>query len=84
MCEDRLGESKLDIVYAYRSQRILFLNAYSTKCRQGFRSKNLEEEESKCVTGCAEKYMKLAQRVGFRLGEYQAVKAQEMQQSAKR
>ena len=55
------------------------------ECLQGFRSKNLEEEESKCVTGCAEKYMKLAQRVGFRLGEYQALKAQEQQQqSAKR
>lgn len=43
---------------------------------QGFRSKNLEAEESKCVTECAQKYMKMTQRVGLRMGEYQYAKSQ--------
>jgi hypothetical protein len=43
---------------------------------KGFRSKNLEEGEAKCVANCAEKFMKLSQRVGFRMGEYNAVKSQ--------
>ena len=50
---------------------------------QGFRSKNLEESESKCVNQCAEKFMKLTQRVGFRFSEYQTIKAQQQQTGKK-
>ena len=47
---------------------------------QNFSTKNLAENESKCIAQCAEKYMKLTQRVGFRFAEYQAMKQQNMQQ----
>ena len=36
----------------------------------GFKSKQLDDTESKCVSQCAEKYMKLTQRVGFRFAEF--------------
>jgi len=39
-----------------------------------FNSKQLSEDESKCVCQCSEKFMKLTQRVGFRFAEYQATK----------
>ena len=42
-----------------------------------FSSKVLSDGESKCIASCAEKYMKLTQRVGFRFSEHQAMKAQE-------
>lgn len=41
---------------------------------QNFNSKDLSEQESKCISQCSEKFMKLTQRVGFRFTEYQAIK----------
>ncbi len=38
----------------------------------GIRSKTLDDKEAQCVTQCAEKFMKLTQRVGFRFAEYSA------------
>lgn len=38
---------------------------------QSFKSKKLDDTESKCVTNCAEKFMRLTQRVGFRVAEHQ-------------
>lgn len=43
---------------------------------QGFRTKNLEDQEGKCISQCAEKFMKMTQRVGFRMTEYHAAKSQ--------
>mmetsp|Transcript_7071 Transcript_7071/g.10514 ORF Transcript_7071/g.10514 Transcript_7071/m.10514 type:complete len:99 (-) Transcript_7071:100-396(-) len=42
-----------------------------------FNSKQLTEGETKCISQCSEKFMKLTQRVGFRFSEYQAIKARE-------
>eukprot|EP01039_Chlorochromonas_danica_P008695 gene8695-9580_t len=39
-----------------------------------FSTKNLSEGENKCIHQCAEKFMKLTQRVGFRFAEYQQQK----------
>mmetsp|Transcript_21935 Transcript_21935/g.19956 ORF Transcript_21935/g.19956 Transcript_21935/m.19956 type:complete len:95 (-) Transcript_21935:57-341(-) len=39
-------------------------------------SKQLTGTETSCISNCTEKYMKLTQRVGFRLTEYQALQAQ--------
>lgn len=35
------------------------------------RTKHMEDSESKCMNVCGEKYMKVMQRVGFRLAEFQ-------------
>jgi len=35
----------------------------------GFHSKTLDEPESKCIAACAEKFMKLTTRVGYRFAE---------------
>ena len=42
------------------------------QCVTSFRSQSLKEEEKTCVASCAEKYIKLTQRVGFRFAEHQA------------
>ena len=49
----------------------------------GFRSKQLEDSETKCLSQCAEKFMKVTQRVGFRFTEYQAMKEQEKARNEK-
>lgn len=36
----------------------------------GFQSKSLDDVESKCVSNCAEKFMKLTQRAGYRFAEH--------------
>jgi import inner membrane translocase subunit TIM9 len=38
----------------------------------GFSSKNLTEAEGQCVSRCAEKFLKINQRAGFRFAEFQA------------
>ena len=38
---------------------------------QIMRTKHMEDSESKCMNICGEKYMKVMQRVGFRLAEFQ-------------
>ena len=36
------------------------------------RTKHIEEGEAKCLAVCGEKYMKVIQRVGYRMQEFQA------------
>mmetsp|Transcript_24704 Transcript_24704/g.41771 ORF Transcript_24704/g.41771 Transcript_24704/m.41771 type:complete len:99 (+) Transcript_24704:43-339(+) len=45
-----------------------------------FASKTLNDGETKCISNCSQKFLKLTQRVGYRFAEYQAQKAQEGQQ----
>ena len=40
-----------------------------SECVSGFRSKALTNPEEKCVSTCAEKYLKHSGRVGQRFGE---------------
>ena len=35
----------------------------------GFHSKTLDDAESKCISNCAEKFMKVTQRAGYRFAE---------------
>ena len=42
------------------------------QCVTSFRSQSLKEEEKTCVASCAEKYIQLTKRVGFRFQEHQA------------
>jgi mitochondrial import inner membrane translocase subunit TIM9 len=52
-------------------------------CVSGFRSKTLATHEITCVEHCADRYIKLTQRVGLRFAEHQAMqqkRAQEQQQ----
>eukprot|EP01038_Epipyxis_sp_PR26KG_P004173 gene4173-5940_t len=42
----------------------------------GFNSKQLTDPEVKCMSQCAEKFLKLTQRVGFRFAEQQTLKEQ--------
>ena len=94
MCHGRLGWGKLVCVipnciniivfgplFCFMASHLVFVFIVCTTL-QGFRSKNLEESESKCVNQCAEKFMKLTQRVGFRFSEYQTIQGQ--QQAAKK
>lgn len=46
-----------------------------------FSSKQLEDTEAKCVSQCAEKFMKLTQRAGFRFAEFQAQQGMAMDQA---
>ena len=39
----------------------------------GLNSKKLEDAELKCITQCADKFLKLTQRVGFRYAEMQQI-----------
>jgi hypothetical protein len=39
---------------------------------QKFRSKKMDDSELDCVSKCAEKYMKLTSRAGFRFAEHQS------------
>mmetsp|Transcript_19008 Transcript_19008/g.59730 ORF Transcript_19008/g.59730 Transcript_19008/m.59730 type:complete len:89 (-) Transcript_19008:525-791(-) len=41
-------------------------------CVRSFRSKSLDSKEETCLSNCAEKYIKLTQRVGYRFAEHQA------------
>ena len=49
------------------------------QCVTSFRSQSLNETEKTCVASCAEKYIKLTQRVGFRFAEHQAQQGQDAQ-----
>ena len=42
-------------------------------CVFGFRSKTLDKGEITCVEQCAERYIKMTQRVGLRFAEHQAM-----------
>jgi mitochondrial import inner membrane translocase subunit TIM9 len=39
-------------------------------CVTGFRSKSLDKQESHCVETCAQRYIKVTQRVGLRFAEH--------------
>ena len=49
-------------------------------CIYNFRSKTLDKSEISCVEQCAERYIKLTQRVGLRFAEHQAIQQQRMEQ----
>jgi import inner membrane translocase subunit TIM9 len=42
-------------------------------CVTGFRSKTLAKHEISCVENCADRYIKMTQRVGLRVAEHQAM-----------
>lgn len=42
-------------------------------CVYSFRSKSLDKKETTCVENCAERYIKMTQRVGLRFAEHQAM-----------
>ena len=51
-------------------------------CVHNFRSKTLDTSEVKCTEQCAERYIKLTQRVGLRFAEHQALQQKRMEDSA--
>ena len=42
-------------------------------CSTSFRSKSLDKYETGCIENCANRYIKMAQRVGLRFAENQAM-----------
>jgi import inner membrane translocase subunit TIM9 len=53
-------------------------------CSTSFRSKNLDANEKKCMTSCADKYFKYTTRTGLRFQEEQAeLQLQQQQQQQK-
>ncbi|CAM9586113.1 unnamed protein product [Chrysoparadoxa australica] len=54
------------------------------QCSRGFKSKHLDDKEGTCVSNCAEKFIKVTQRVGFRFSEHQAANAAAQQAQAGR
>ena len=50
-------------------------------CVHNFRSKTLDTVEVKCTEQCAERYIKLTQRVGLRFAEHQALQQKRMEDS---
>ena len=49
-----------------------------SECVTGFRSKTMGEQEEKCVTTCAQKFLKYSARVGQRFGELTVNQQQQM------
>eukprot|EP00904_Undaria_pinnatifida_P009013 jgi/Undpi1/5241/HiC_scaffold_2.g00522.m1 len=47
------------------------------ECTKSFRSKRLEDGESKCINVCAHKFIKLTSRVGLRFQDIQQQKAKD-------
>jgi import inner membrane translocase subunit TIM9 len=43
-------------------------------CVSSFRSKTLDKGETTCIANCAERYIKMTQRVGLRFAEDQALR----------
>jgi mitochondrial import inner membrane translocase subunit TIM9 len=52
------------------------------QCATTFKSKRLEDSEVKCIENCADKFIKLTQRVGYRFQEHQASGIASAQQSS--
>ena len=50
------------------------------ECVSGFRSKDLDATEERCVQNCCNKFMKGSARVGQRFGELSAEAESQMQQ----
>ena len=51
-------------------------------CVTGFRSKTLSKGEIGCVEQCAERYIKMTQRVGLRFAEHQALQQKRVEDAA--
>ena len=51
-------------------------------CVTGFRSKTLSKSEINCVEQCAERYIKMTQRVGLRFAEHQAMQQKRVEDNA--
>ncbi|CAB9521235.1 membrane translocase subunit TIM9 [Seminavis robusta] len=49
-------------------------------CSYSFRSKTLDKSEVNCMENCSSRYIKMAQRVGLRFQEHQAMQQQQQQQ----
>ncbi|CAN0558087.1 unnamed protein product, partial [Laminaria digitata] len=48
-----------------------------SKCIKSFRSKRLDDGESKCINVCADKFIKLTGRVALRFQDIQNQKAKD-------
>lgn len=57
---------------------LIMYNTLTERCFQtcisSFRSKSLDKKETSCVENCAERYIKMTQRVGLRFAEDQALR----------
>lgn len=51
-------------------------------CVTNFRSKTLSKHEIGCVEHCAERYIKMTQRVGLRFAEHQALQQKRAEDNA--
>ncbi|KAL3765330.1 hypothetical protein ACHAWO_010019 [Cyclotella atomus] len=63
-------------VLIFSTLSVLYNNLVSkcfTNCVTSFRSKSLDKYETSCVENCAERYIKMTQRVGLRFAESQAL-----------
>eukprot|EP00804_Cyclotella_cryptica_P021047 CCRYP_021160-RA/>CCRYP_021160-RA protein AED:0.03 eAED:0.03 QI:74/1/1/1/0/0/2/625/96 len=58
------------------------VQACFTPCVTSFRSKSLDKYESSCVEHCAERYIKMTQRVGLRFAESQALQQKRAAEAA--
>jgi len=51
-------------------------------CVSSFRSKTLDKHETSCIENCAERYIKMTQRVGLRFAEDQAMRQKRAAEAA--
>ena len=51
-------------------------------CVTSFKSKNLDKSETSCIENCSNRYIKLAQRVGLRFAENQAIQQKRAAEAA--
>lgn len=51
-------------------------------CVNNFRTKSIDKYETKCLTNCAERYIKTANRTGLRFQEHQAMQMKRAQDMA--
>mmetsp|Transcript_34418 Transcript_34418/g.52824 ORF Transcript_34418/g.52824 Transcript_34418/m.52824 type:complete len:100 (+) Transcript_34418:109-408(+) len=59
----------------------LVMRCFDT-CVSSFRSKAMDKSESQCVEKCAQRYIKMSQRVGLRFAEHQAMQQKRAQEMA--
>ena len=68
-----LFANQLQYTTTYRMYNTLTERCFQT-CVSSFRSKSLDKYETTCVENCAERYIKMTQRVGLRFAEDQALR----------
>ena len=73
-CFDSCVSAGWDGVYDIHPILSFYFSCFIFMCK-GFSTKTLENKESKCISNCAEKYLKLTQRIGYRFSEAQAAQA---------